>query len=56
MSNIGNTISVAAPTADEIDARISEKLRKAFSDILEEPIPERFIALLDELAKADENE
>lgn len=34
--------------------RIGEQLRDSFRDILEEPVPDRFAALLDELEKSEE--
>jgi hypothetical protein len=35
----------------EIDQQIQERLQKSFADSLSEPIPDRFIELLDRLAR-----
>ncbi len=36
--------------SDSIDLQIQEKLRQSFSDVLTEPIPDRFLKLLDRLS------
>lgn len=38
---------------DDVMTTIGRKLRAAYDDILEEPVPDRFLNLLDELDKKD---
>lgn len=42
--------SLYRDASDCIDKQIQDKLRASFSDVLAEPIPERFLKLLDRLA------
>lgn len=43
------------PSIDErIEAELGERLRDAFSDVFEEPIPERFRQLIEALSKGSQ--
>lgn len=41
------------PATSENDDQIAAQLRAAFADVLNEPIPDRFLALLEKLAKSE---
>lgn len=41
-------------TTVEIDDWIATQLRAAFADVLNEPVPDRFLVLLEKLAKSEE--
>jgi len=38
----------------DIQAKIGEKLQEVYSDVLNEPVPDRFLDLLDQLEKSTE--
>jgi hypothetical protein len=45
----------AEPTLDRaIQARIGEKLRAMYDELLEQPVPDRFASLLDRLQRGQE--
>jgi hypothetical protein len=41
------------PIDDHIEQMLGKALRAAYADIIEEPVPERFVRLLEDLARAD---
>ena len=45
-------LNVLSPTiSKKVEHVLGQRLRAAFSDVFEEPLPQRFIELLDELAR-----
>ncbi len=47
-------VSSARPAIDDvIERHIGEKLRQAYADVLTEPVPQRFVDLLDRLARGE---
>ncbi|MEM8750652.1 MAG: NepR family anti-sigma factor [Pseudomonadota bacterium] len=44
-----------APIDSDIQAKLGEKLKDAYSDVINEPVPDRFLDLLDQLEKAEKN-
>lgn len=48
------TATTASPAIDDvIERHIGEKLRQAYAGVLDEPVPQRFIDLLDRLARGE---
>ena len=39
-----------ASVKPEVQARLGDKLKEVYSDVLNEPVPDRFMQLLDQLA------
>lgn len=46
----GGTTRDGASVKPEVQARLGDKLKEVYSDVLNEPVPDRFMQLLDQLS------
>lgn len=44
-------VALKATTSQNVEQILGQKMRSAFAEVLEEPVPQRFMDLLDELAR-----
>ncbi len=51
MTNSNKGVSVDGAIDTDIQERLGEKLKEAYSDVINEPVPDRFLELLNQLSQ-----
>lgn len=50
-----NAPNGSAPLERDIQTRLGDKLREVYSDVVNEPVPDRFVDLLNQLEQSEKN-
>ena len=50
----GDSVTMQAPLPVELQGQIGQRLREAYIELINEPVPDRFIVLLQQLKQREE--
>lgn len=50
----GDTVTMQAPLPVELQGQIGQRLREAYIELINEPVPDRFVVLLQQLKQREE--
>ena len=55
MNNAKKNPANGTPDISNENARLGERIRQAYADVIDAPVPDRFLDLLKQLEEADKN-
>ncbi|MFT3729858.1 MAG: NepR family anti-sigma factor [Hyphomicrobium sp.] len=51
----GDSVTTHAPLPVELQGQIGQRLREAYIELINEPVPDRFVVLLQQLKQQEDN-